>query len=224
MARRKFKSSATSRGFRGIGQGLQTSRRELQEQARINIDALKLAKEQHKENTNIHIKGLGNAAEFEEGILREKQALENKVRERKYEALSIKADRDVDRLKGEAEEKRKYAEHWAQLAPKAAKAASKLAVGALEFSSYLDAQKLQKAARENKAFDYQNGLIDETKVSIFKNALKDLGNKELPEEFGVMTLRLMKDGQPVSFKRRAESSKIFRNDVGPKIGKFIIYD
>ena len=182
MARRKFKSSATSRGFRGIGQGLQSSRRELQEQARINIDALKLAKEQHKENTNIHIKGLGNAAEFEEGILREKQALENKVRERKYEALSIKADRDVDRLKGEAEEKRKYAEHWAQLAPKAAEAASKIAVGALEFSSYLDAQKLQKAARENKAFDYQNGLIDETKVSIFKNALKDLGNKELPEE------------------------------------------
>mgnify|MGYP003125796794 FL=1 len=47
MARRKFKSSATSRGFRGIGQGLQSSRRELQEQARINIDALKLAKEQH---------------------------------------------------------------------------------------------------------------------------------------------------------------------------------
>ena len=182
MARRKFKSSATSRGFRGIGQGLQSSRRELQEQARINIDALKLAKEQHRENTNIHIKGLTSAAEFEEGILREKQTLENKVRERKYEALSIKADRDVDRLKGEAEEKRKYAEHWAQLAPKAAKAAGKLAQGAYEFGQHLEFQKLQKAARENKAFDYQNGLIDETKVKIFKDALKDLGDGKIDKD------------------------------------------
>ena len=182
MARRKFKSSATSRGFRGIGQGLQSSRRELQEQARINIDALKLAKEQHKENTNIYIKGLGNAAEFEEGILKEKQGLENKVRERKYQALSIKADRDVDRLKGEAEEARKYAEHWAQLAPKAARAAGQLAQGAYEFGQHLEFQKLQKAARENGAFDYQNGLIDETKVKIFKDALKDLGDGKIDKD------------------------------------------
>tara|TARA_Y100001963_G_scaffold105337_1_gene145402 strand:+ start:963 stop:3881 length:2919 start_codon:yes stop_codon:yes gene_type:complete len=174
MARRKFKSSATSRGFRGIGQGLQSSRRELQEQARINIDALKLAKEQHKENTNIHIKGLTNAAEFEEGILREKQGLENKVRERKYEALSIKADRDVDRLKGEAEEKRKYAEHWAQLAPKAAAAAGKIAQGAYEFGSYLEAQKLQDLARENGAFDFQIEEIDVTQLKINRNVLNEL--------------------------------------------------
>ena len=181
MARRKFKSSATSRGFRGIGQGLQSSRRELQEQARINIDALKLAKEQHRENTNIHIKGLTSAAEFEEGILREKQTLENKVRERKYEALSIKADRDVDRLKGEAEEARKYAEHWAQLAPKAAAAAGKLAQGAYEFGSYLEAQKLQDLARENGAFDFQIEQKDVTHLKVNRNILNELtAEKNLP--------------------------------------------
>ncbi len=76
----------------------------------------------------------------------------------------------------------------------------------------------------NKLFAVAGGLSEKflKDYKIFDKVIDVV--KELPEEFGVMTLRLMKDGQPVSFKRRAESSKVFRNDVGPKIGKFIIYD
>jgi hypothetical protein len=46
--------------------------------------------------------------------------------------------------------------------------------------------------------------------------------KHVPEEFAVMTLRLMRDGNRASFKRRAKASKTFINDVAPKLGKFII--
>ena len=44
----------------------------------------------------------------------------------------------------------------------------------------------------------------------------------LPEEFGVMVLRMMKEGQPTSFKRRAESSTLFKQDIGPRLGKYIV--
>jgi len=76
----------------------------------------------------------------------------------------------------------------------------------------------------NKLFAVAGGLSEKflKDYKIFDQVINVVS--ELPEEFGVMTLRLMKDGQPVSFKRRAESSKVFRNDVGPKIGKFIIYE
>tara|TARA_Y100000034_G_scaffold96491_1_gene117519 strand:+ start:4913 stop:6034 length:1122 start_codon:yes stop_codon:yes gene_type:complete len=76
----------------------------------------------------------------------------------------------------------------------------------------------------NKLFAVSGGLSEHF-MKEYKNFDKVLTVIEhLPEEFGVMTLRLMKDAQPASFKRRAESSKIFKTTVGPKLGKFIIAD
>ena len=100
--KRSYRPSRTSVGFRPIGQSLQRSEERLKEQARINIDAIRLAKEQHKEATNINISGLADAGRFQQKVLQEKQTLENAVRNRQYEALSVKASRDVDRLEGEA--------------------------------------------------------------------------------------------------------------------------
>ena len=107
--RKNPKYSGTSRSFKGIGGRLQIGEQRLAQQADINIQAIKLAKEQHKEASNIHIKGLSDKASFEQGVSKEKDRLEGLVRNRKFEALSIKADRDVDRLKGKAKEAEKLA-------------------------------------------------------------------------------------------------------------------
>ena len=148
MPRQRFKSAATSRGFKGIGQSLQASRGEIEKKTRRDVDALKLAKMQAAENAKSYIGGLSDAGRFEETVLKEKHRLEDKVRSRQYEALSIKADRDVDRLKGEAEEAKKFADHWKDLAPKMAKVAGDFTLGALQLED-----QLRGIAEWNKLYD-----------------------------------------------------------------------
>ena len=148
MPRQRFKSAATSRGFKGIGQSLQASRGEIEKKTRSDVDALKLSKMQAAENAKSYIGGLSDAGRFEENVLKEKHRLEDKVRTQQYSALSIKADRDVDRLKGEAEEARKYAEHWKDLAPKMAKVAGEFTLGALQLED-----QMRGMAEWNKLYD-----------------------------------------------------------------------
>ena len=148
MPRQRFKSAATSRGFKGIGQSLQASRGEIEKKTRRDVDALKLSKMQAAENAKSYIGGLADAGRFEENVLKEKHRLEDKVRTQQYSALSIKADRDVDRLKGEAEEARKYADHWKDLAPKMAKVAGEFTLGALTLED-----QLRGIAEWNKLYD-----------------------------------------------------------------------
>jgi len=76
----------------------------------------------------------------------------------------------------------------------------------------------------NQLFAVSGGLSEKflKDYKIFNNVMAVV--KYLPEEFGIMTLRLMKDGQPASFKRRAEKSDVFIKEIGPKLGKFIIHD
>ena len=126
---RKFKSGATSRSFKSIGAGLQRGESRLKEQADIQRQALQLEKERAKEIANLHIGGLTSKAKFEQGVLGEKQKLEAAVRNRKYEATRKHAETDVARLEGIAAEKKKYADHLKELAPKQAKAFGQMAQG-----------------------------------------------------------------------------------------------
>ena len=149
MAKRKFKPGGTSVGFKSIGQGLKQSQYEIQKRAQQDIDALKLAQRQHKEATNINISGLADKARFEENVQNEKDRLEGAVRQRQQEALSIKAARDVDRIKGEALEHGKRAEYWKDLTPKMAKAAAQIATGLWNVSEGMEAQAMAEAYRKN---------------------------------------------------------------------------
>ena len=60
MPRQRFKSSATSRGFKGIGQSLQASRGEIESKTRKDVDALKLAKLQAKDASELLQAGKSN--------------------------------------------------------------------------------------------------------------------------------------------------------------------
>jgi len=112
-----------------------------------------------------------------------------------------------------------------------------LAVGeafATEFQAYakyfaeLDWNVIFNNPESVKAFDTSKlfavaGGLGEIFMKDYKK-FDDVCNvvQHLPEEFSIMTLRLMKDGQANSFKRRAEKSKLFKTTLGPKLGKFII--
>ena len=72
MPRQRFKSAATSRGFKGIGQSLQASRGEIEKKTRRDVDALKLAKMQAAENAKAQVTQLRATAIANEAALAEK--------------------------------------------------------------------------------------------------------------------------------------------------------
>ena len=185
MSKNRYRPGRTSSGFRPIGQGLQASRRELQDQSQIRIDALRLAKEQHREATNINISGLSDKHRFEQGVQKEKQVLENAVRERQYEALSIKADRDVDRLKGEAKQAEDYAEFvskYGAFAPKSVAAYAKLGTAAYNYGQHLHGQKLIQESIDRGDFAKALEFQDEARLKLFKNVIKELQSDDLTKE------------------------------------------
>ena len=129
MAKSRYKPGGERRGFKRLGEGLRASESRIQEQRQIQIDSLKLAALRQKEIDNQFISGLSDKHRFEEGVLREKQELENKARTRKYEAFQKFADTDVARMEGEAKALKEKADYWKEFAPKFADNLSKLAKG-----------------------------------------------------------------------------------------------
>ena len=64
--RRKFKSAAESRRFKQLGQGLRVSEERIKEQRQGELEGIKLAQLQHKENSNAYLSGLNTKHQFEE--------------------------------------------------------------------------------------------------------------------------------------------------------------
>ena len=178
----KFKSAATSRSFKSIGAGLQRGRQELEKQADIQRQALQLEKERAKEIANLQISGLADKGKFEQGVLGEKQKLENAVRNRKYEATKTHADTEVARLEGIAAEKKKYADHLKDLAPKQAAAFGKLAEGIGKFTQDLRADAAFKKLDDLGVFEKPIEEADKVLTKLLNNASVDISKLPTFEE------------------------------------------
>tara|TARA_R100000742_G_C4278530_1_gene101490 strand:- start:281 stop:2974 length:2694 start_codon:yes stop_codon:yes gene_type:complete len=170
----KYKSSRTSSGFRNIGQGISAGERRLKEQLQIGIDAAELARLQHKENTSNFISGMNSQARFEEGVTSKKQTLSKEIRTHQYETLSKKAQTDVDRLLGIAQQKKDYADAVKDYAPKLAKNLGKLAEGVGMFARQQHAQGLYDAANESGLIDKQADLHEAADIKLQKEQQKKL--------------------------------------------------
>tara|TARA_R100000458_G_scaffold37724_1_gene35163 strand:- start:1353 stop:4283 length:2931 start_codon:yes stop_codon:yes gene_type:complete len=151
---RKFKGSAEGRGFKQRGTGLRAGVDAIQAQRKIEIDALQLAKLQHKEASGNWIAGLGDSLNFTERVQKQKNDLEQKVRTRKYEALSELARTDVARLEGEAKQAKERADYLRDLAPKQAKMVQGLVTGIWQFQDTI------RGIGEYNALD-GSGLLDQ---------------------------------------------------------------
>tara|TARA_R100000152_G_C6780677_1_gene213728 strand:+ start:819 stop:3614 length:2796 start_codon:yes stop_codon:yes gene_type:complete len=176
MARRKFTPKQQTISFKGPGSRLQISEQRLKQQADERIDAMKLAKLQKQEQDKSVLGDMSDNARFEEKVLSEKQRLEGAVRKHKFDAFKKYADTSVNKLLGIAEEKKKEADHWAQLAPKAAAAAGKLAKGLYDFSEYLEAQSLNDQAIDNGMFNLHDKEYSETRYKLYLDWLKEQDN------------------------------------------------
>ena len=201
---RKFKSGATSRSFKSIGAGLQRGESRLKEQADIQRQALQLEKERAKEIANLHIGGLSSKAKFEQCVLGEKQKLENAVRNRQYEATRKHAETDVARLEGIAKEKEKYAKHLKDLAPKQAKAFSKMAQGITGFAQEMRADAAFRKLDDLGVFDKPIEEADKALTSLLSNAGQDISKLKTFEE----KLKLYSDTFGSSFQRL--NAKIYK--------------
>ena len=118
--KRRYKRGRRAVSFKAASEGLRAGERRIAEQKKIEINALKDLQLEQANIDKLQIKGRADKAEFEEGVQRSKFQLNEMSRDLIVENMNIKADRDVDRLKGIAQEYGKKAQHLAQLAPKQA--------------------------------------------------------------------------------------------------------
>ena len=185
MARKKYRRGGTSISFKSIGQGLRASEERLKEKAQTEIDSIKLAKLQHKEASDLQIGGLSDAGRFEEGVLGEKQKLENAVRNRQYDALSVKAERTVERIKGEAKEYEKQAQHWKELTPKMGKALWSLSQAGIKYAEHLETQHLNEQNVKNGLYNPIDKEQSKARLALYKAWLADSDNPKLdtPENY-----------------------------------------
>ena len=154
MAKIKYTPGGERRRFQQRGQGLRAGEQRIQEQAQIGIDAMKLAALRQEKLDNQFISGLSDKNRFEEGVLREKQDLENKARTRKYEAFQKFAETDVARMEGKADELQKRADFWKDFAPKFAENLGTLAKGLVAFQDKVKGQDRFEEMRKSGLLKY----------------------------------------------------------------------
>ena len=216
MAKQKFKGAATGGRFKQRGQGLRVAEDRIKEQRRTEIDSIKLAQLQQKEISSNFISGIGDAQRFELGVLDEKQKLENKVRQHKYDALSKLAETDVKRLEDEAKAKQKTADWWADFAPKFAKNLGTLAEGTLNFADAYRGQKQWEALKSSGILDEITDQKEEVNTKIFSKITKD-GHSGDPDENNTLHRKTWKVSTHWASKRLAqwykENKALVRSDV-----------
>jgi len=225
MARIKYTPGGERRRFQQRGQGLRAGEQRIQEQAQIGIDAMKLAALRQEKLDNQFISGLTSKHNFEEGVLREKQELENKARTRKYEAFQKFADTDVARMEGKAKDLEKKAEFWKDFAPKFAKNLGKLAEGAWYIQDRVKGIAREEDLRKAGFFDkLTDGIGDtsyglETNMNLDREKLRKEGNFPLSNQLGKiingnshwLSLRIA--------KFVSENRELIRDDIIASFGK-----
>ena len=175
--RSKLKTGGTSISFRPIGSGLSRGEQRLKEQADIRIQAIQLEKERHKEVSNIKIEGFADKVRFEEGVQKKKDKLEGLVRDRQVEALSIKADRDVGRLKDIAKQKEDEAKRLEGLIPETAKLITAGATLGLNIGEKLAEWSKRKELNKNRTLEKNLNLNDGA-----TNRISNLNLNEINEQ------------------------------------------
>jgi len=161
MQPKRYKPAGTAIGFKGGGSGLQIGQTRLSEQRKRETDAIRLAKEQAKEVSNINIGGLSDAAKFEEGVLSVKHKLRGEQRKHERGAWEKHYETQIAKLEGEAKELGKRAKEAKELAPKLGKNLGKLAQGTLNFADRLKGEAEWKALKASGFLEaWRNGTAD----------------------------------------------------------------
>jgi len=161
-----------SRGgrFKVNNPNLQAGLKEEQIQQQRIIDSLRLQQKQSDKRDADQIRFMEKSDINEQKNREIIQNLNNKKFENRYNAVSKRAQTEVDNLRGQAKEYQKESEFWQKFTPKLAKDLTTAAEGIYNFADMRYAEKEFAAMKDNGEFDILNGLYDE------QNKLVDEGS------------------------------------------------
>ncbi len=151
MAQSKYKRHSRGGRFRQQGDGLRSAIDNIRQQRQIEIDSLKTLALQQKERDSLQISGLRNVGKNEAENQNILQNLENKIYQNKRNAISVKADRDVDSILGKAKELGKESEFWEEFSSTHADKYAQAASGLFDLAQY------------NAAINAYEGMSDDQK-------------------------------------------------------------
>ena len=158
--KRRYRGGRKSVSFKPIGGGLRASEERIKEQARTVTSGLEFALASQKRVDKLKIEGHADKAAFEKGVQDKKNKLNEMADNRRLEATELRAKREVDHLKGIADEYGKKAKHLAQLAPKQAQAIQSLGKGVYDLSEAIEYIQLNEHRRKTEQNeDQQTGGV-----------------------------------------------------------------
>lgn len=137
MSKNRYKRYSRGGRFKDQGQGLRASVDAIRQQRQIEIDALKIQAGQQREIDKQQISSLDRKARVEEDNRNVLKDLENKIYKTKFDALQVRANREVDSILGEAKNKEREAKFWDTFATDYSKTIGKVATELGEFGQYL---------------------------------------------------------------------------------------
>jgi len=153
----------------------------LRERDQTIIDSLQLARSQQADIDRDQVSSMERAFDKERQNVADLQALEDKIYNRQLENIKVRSERDIEAIKGRADEYQRQAEHWEKLAPKLSQAFTQLASGYQNVTHNLGyAQALKNQADNDTlqiwAENFEEGVtIADEELLETKKQLKEAG-------------------------------------------------
>jgi len=205
MSKNRYKRYSRGGRFKDQGQGLRASVDAIRQQRQIEIDALKIQAGQQREIDKQQISSLDRKARVEEDNRNVLKDLENKIYKTKFDALQVRANREVDSILGEAKEKEREAKFWDTFATDYSKTIGKVATELGEFGQYLQAVNNDKWNRRNNANKHEEFATNmERMYEINNDEMLNAAFKAKGADLAILGLMVKK--QDRSNKRNSEKA------------------
>jgi len=144
VSKSRYKSYGTQQRFKNRGDSLRASIGEIARQRQTEIDALKFIKQQEEKKSQLQIQNEERRGRTQTEVARINQNLENKIYQTKRNAIEVRATREVESIRGEAEEWGKEAAFWEDFAVNQSAKYGQLAQGLVDYANYRQGQEKLK--------------------------------------------------------------------------------
>lgn len=147
----QYKRHSRGGRFKNQGDGLRASVDRIRQQRQTEIDAMKLQAGQSDAISKLQISGLKNVSKVESENRGMLQKLENEIYTKKRNAITVRSDREVENLLGQAKELGKEAAWWEKFANTHSKEIGKAAQGLTDYAQYRQAVNTEETREPNEA-------------------------------------------------------------------------
>lgn len=174
----RYKSYGQSGNFKRRGESLAIQIDRIRQQNETKINGLRRLANNEKENADLQIRGLEakNRSELENKRLL--NDFENKVTANKRNQLNVRADREVEHLRGRADEFGRASKFWQEFATEHSEQYAKLALGIGNLADRREYRKLLENVDPNFAYEAAKKFTEGTKI-VEKNANDELAGSNL---------------------------------------------